>query len=169
MAREDSGLEHQTVFICLLLQMISWQFFTLFSPVIFCQLISYDTLLRIQLWVRGLPWGSERNSLLLLPNDLEANWECQGLQHVLHWRNSMALSNALLYKLSSAPWFLQMTKHQPSGLSDLWKVGFPCSFYWPFFKKHDGLWFGLKASVHCWLLMEELWFDGLKNTFSFGS
>lgn len=136
--------------------MISWQIFTLFSPVMFCQLISYDTLLRIQLWVRSLLWGSEHSSLLLLPNDLEVSWECQSLQHVLHWRNSMALSNALLYKLSSAPWFLQMSKHQSSGPSDFWIVGFPVHFTDPFFKKHDYLWFGLKANVHWWLLLEEL-------------
>lgn len=152
---EGLGLVHQTMFSRLPLQMISWQFFTLFSPVMFCQLISYDTLLPIQLWVRSLQWGSERSSLLLLPNDLEANQECQSLQHVLHWRNSMALSNALLYKLSSALWFLQMSKHQQSGPSDLWIVGFPCSFPWAFFKKHDNLWFGLKAGLHCWLLVKD--------------
>lgn len=115
----------QNTWTCLPAYLYKWyhgKFFTLFGPKMFCQLISYDTLLRIQLWVRGLPWGLERSSLLLLPNDLEANWECQSLQHVLHWQNSMTLSSALLYKLCSAPWFLQMSKHQPSGLSDFWIV-----------------------------------------------
>lgn len=39
------------------LQMISWQFFTLFKPVMFYRLIYYDTLLRIQLWIRDVSWG----------------------------------------------------------------------------------------------------------------
>lgn len=39
------------------LQMISWQFFTLFKPVMFYRLICYDTLLRIQLWIRDVSWG----------------------------------------------------------------------------------------------------------------
>ena len=39
------------------LQMISWQFFTLFKPVMFYQLICYDTLFRIQLWIRDVSWG----------------------------------------------------------------------------------------------------------------
>lgn len=126
------------------------KFFTLFSPVMFCQLISYDTLLRIQLWVRGLPWGSERSFLLMLPNDLEVNWECQSLQHVLCWRNSMTLSNALLYKLSSTPWFLQMSKPQPSGLSDFWIVGFPCSFFLTLFQ--EAWWCSVSPESQCALL-----------------
>lgn len=39
------------------LQMISWQFYTLFKPVMFYRLICYDTLLRIQLWIRDVSWG----------------------------------------------------------------------------------------------------------------
>lgn len=38
-------------------QMISWQFYTLFKPVMFYRLICYDTLLRIQLWIRDVSWG----------------------------------------------------------------------------------------------------------------
>lgn len=39
------------------LQMISWQFYTVFKAVMFYRLIYYDTLLRIQLWIRDVSWG----------------------------------------------------------------------------------------------------------------
>lgn len=93
------------------LQMISWQFFTLFNPVMFYRLIYYDTLLQIQLWIWDLSWAAQRCPLLGLTNDLEGNRGCQCLQPVPHWQSSRAPSKSFPCKLSRSLRCSQMSKH----------------------------------------------------------